>query len=107
MDDPVEFEIAQAECSTGGWADDIPPTPQEIKDAESRWAERSYEYGVKEDPTDDFIERQCGGCHYFAALGADYGLCWNKKSPLDGCVTFEHGGCKFHSEYGPGGYKPA
>jgi hypothetical protein len=28
----------------------------------------------------------------------DYGICANPSSPLDGSITFEHGGCEKHSE---------
>jgi hypothetical protein len=40
---------------------------------------------------------QCGGCDWFAAFDADYGLCFNPESPNEGRVTFEHGGCIQHS----------
>ena len=40
---------------------------------------------------------QCGGCQWFAALDADYGLCFNQDSPNEGRITFEHGGCIYHS----------
>lgn len=88
------FTIAQVECTPGGWAGDRIPTPEQIEAAEKRWAERSYR---KEVDKDGCIENQCGGCRYFAATGSDYGICWNEKSPLDGMITFEHGGCEFHS----------
>ena len=29
--------------------------------------------------------------NYFATTGADFGICWNEKSQLDGYVVFEHG----------------
>ena len=40
---------------------------------------------------------QCGGCRWFAALDADYGFCFNQSSPNEGRITFEHGGCIYHS----------
>ena len=40
---------------------------------------------------------QCGGCQWFAALDADYGLCFNQDSPNEGRITHEHGGCIYHS----------
>lgn len=40
---------------------------------------------------------QCGGCAWFAATGSDYGICANPASPLDGSITFEHGGCYAHT----------
>lgn len=93
----VPFTLAQIPCEAGGWAvDTSPPSPEQIAAAEDRWAMRSYRDDSTD--TDDWISHQCGGCRFFAAAGADYGVCWNEKSPLDGCVTFEHGGCVEHSE---------
>lgn len=89
------FELAQANCHTGGWAPEIPPTKEQIDAAEQRWGLRSYRKEVMD--KDGYILNQCGGCRYFAALGSDYGICWNEKSPLDGMVAFEHGGCLEHS----------
>lgn len=90
------FELAQIPCEVGGWSDSLPPTADEIKAAEKRWALRSYRKEVCD--KEGWIENQCGGCHFFAASGADFGICWNQKSPMDGCVVFEHGGCLQHSE---------
>lgn len=92
-EEAVTFELAQIACEPGGWAANVAPTPEQIKAAEKRWAKRSYRH----QPDDPECVFQCGGCRYFAAAGADYGVCWNEKSPLDGCVTFEHGGCPDHS----------
>jgi hypothetical protein len=37
------------------------------------------------------------GCKFFHVLdgprGADWGVCWNPKSPRAGMLTFEHMGC--------------
>ena len=63
----------------------------ELRAAEARWTKRSYRYRV-----DDGF--QCGGCRFFAATGADFGICANPDGPLDGSITFEHGGCRAHSE---------
>lgn len=88
------FELAQAECTRGGWALGRKPTPAQIKAAERRWVKRSNE---TRHPDDEDWEFQCGGCTFFAALGADFGICWNEASPLDGSIAFEHGGCPEHS----------
>lgn len=40
---------------------------------------------------------QCGGCRWFAAFDADYGLCFCEGSPNEGKITFEHAGCIYHS----------
>lgn len=90
-----EFELAQASCTVGGWARSRKPRKADLRAAERRWATRSYQHRSEDDP--DHIY-QCGGCSFFAALGADYGICWNEASPLDGCISFEHGGCPEHSE---------
>jgi hypothetical protein len=96
----ARFRLAQIDCQPGGWAAEIAPTPEEIKMAESRWAKRSYRPDVEDE--NGWIANQCGGCRFFAASGADFGICWNERSPLDGCVVFEHGGCKEHSAFGEG-----
>lgn len=88
----MTFNLAQATCEKGGWARQAEPARSEINAAEQRWIDRSYQ--TKHDDADP----QCGGCEYFAALGADFGICWNEESPLDGNITFEHGGCPAHSE---------
>ena len=93
----VRFELAQISCSVGGWAPEQPPTAEQIAAAEKRWAKRSYSAEVM---VDGLIENQCGGCRFFAATGMDYGICWNIKSRLDGCVTFEHGGCSEFDDRG-------
>lgn len=89
------FILAQTECKPGGWALQSVPDKESIDKAEDRWINRSY---IPE-ATDEngWIRNQCGGCKYFAALGSDFGICYNKKSQLDGCITFEHGGCLAHS----------
>lgn len=96
------FTLAQIDCEAGGWAAEEPPDPALLRAAEKRWARRSYR---PEAHSEEFggIEYQCGGCRFFAATGSDYGVCFNERSPLDGCVCFEHGGCLGHSERGGGG----
>lgn len=67
-----------------------------------KWVKRSYETGREQpdyDVGNQWIPHQCGGCHWFAAIDADYGFCCNFKSPNEGRITFEHGGCKEHSDY--------
>jgi len=45
---------------------------------------------------EDGADCSCG-CRHFATLegvlGADWGVCMNKKSPRAGLLTFEHQGC--------------
>ncbi len=88
------FKLAQAECDVGGWAPGRKPKSSLLKQAERRWVTRSFDARPKDDEDWDY---QCGGCTFFAALGADFGICWNQDSPLDGCISFEHGGCPQHS----------
>lgn len=90
----VTFTLAQIPCESGGWFCGKIPTEKELEAAETRWAERSYRKDVLENGS---IEYQCGGCRFFAASGADFGVCWNVVSPMDGLVVFEHGGCLEHS----------
>lgn len=92
------FRLAQALCEPGGWSESPPPTPEEIEAAQKRWAKRSYSTAVRDPNDPQYIPQQCGGCKFFAATGADYGICWNEQSPQDGCICFEHGGCAFHSQ---------
>lgn len=91
------FILSDAECKPGGWAPKIIPNNEQINAAENRWITRSYNKEVVND--NGFIDQQCGGCTYFASLGSDFGICWNKESLLDGSITFEHGGCLKHSVY--------
>ena len=91
----MSFELAQARCTVGGWARNRKPKAAQIKAAERRWVDRSFKTRPVDD--EDWVY-QCGGCTFFAALGADYGICWNEASPLDGSIAFEHGGCAEHSE---------
>lgn len=96
----ARFTLAQIACEPGGWVEPIvAPDPAVLRAAEQRWAARSHrpEACARVDGYPDWIEHQCGGCRWFAAAGADYGICFNEKSPLDGMVTFEHGGCLEHS----------
>lgn len=83
-------KLAQVEVERGGWYYGKWLTKDERKAAEARWTGRSYKFRL-----DD--EYQCGGCRFFAATGMDYGICANPASPLDGSITFEHGGCEEHS----------
>lgn len=83
--------LAQAVVTRGGWYGGKWLTPVERKAAEERWKTRSYAYRTDQ-------SYQCGGCRFFAATGLDYGICANPVSPLDGQITFEHGGCAEHSE---------
>jgi hypothetical protein len=66
-----------------------------------RWVKRSYETGIEQPDYDwenQWIPHQCEWCGWFAALDNDYGFCCNLKSPNEGRITFEHGGCKEHSD---------
>lgn len=82
--------LAQAAVTRGGWYGGRALSNDERRDAEKRWVDRSYEHRADE-------SRQCGGCAYFAATGSDFGICVNPASPLDGSITFEHGGCTAHA----------
>lgn len=82
--------VAQAEAGRGGWFYGQWLTKEEIEAAEKRWVKAAYQ-----DRSSD--EYQCGGCRFFAAFGADYGVCCNPDSCKDGRVMFEHGGCNVHS----------
>lgn len=66
-------------------------TDDERKAAHQRWVRNR-------DPVDGAI--QCYGCKYHAklrtALGLDWGVCANSKSPYDGLLKFEHQGCSEH-----------
>lgn len=88
--------VAQALAAPGGWRDGPWLTDVEIKGAEERWTKRSYAPDASE--ADGEIRLQCGGCRYFAAFGADFGVCCNGVSRFDGLIVFEHGGCLNHSE---------
>ena len=100
-----EAHIAQMTVSEGGWYQGRSwLTKGGIEEAEDRWVKRCYE--TRADKTcpstvpreyGDGETLQCGGCKFSAMVGGDFGICWNEKSPLDGCIIFEHGGCKQHS----------
>ncbi len=92
-------KVAQADAEPGGWYHGEWLTAAQIEAAEKRWARRSYREEAHE-PAWGGIPYQCGGCRFFAAYGSDYGVCCNEKSPLDGMIVFEHGGCLEHSERG-------
>jgi hypothetical protein len=86
--------------SEGGWCGRRWMTTDELEKAKARWISQSYAVSGPE-----FEERlkeeggriQCGGCRFFGAFDGDWGLCCNPESPMDGHVTFEHGGCDQHS----------
>ena len=86
--------------SEGGWARKW-MTTKELRAARERWIAESYSH---EGPAFHEALReyggviQCGGCRFFAAFDADFGLCANPASWFDGRVTFEHGGCLKHSK---------
>ncbi len=95
--------LTDAEVCRGGWYYGKWLTKRLIKEAENRWVERSIRSGESESDVRvysryNWIPHQCGACKYFASFG-DYGICWCKESLLDGCITFEHGGCTKHSNY--------
>jgi len=81
-------------------------TPKYVKGRVKEWVRRSYETG-KEQPDYDhknqWIPHQCEWCKWFGALDLDYGFCFNTNSPNEGHICFEHGGCKYHSDYSLGG----
>lgn len=106
------------EVTQGGWLIGRKwMTAKLMKDAESRWVAHSYKTradnimkikGLPPDVLERLVEidreydlsagcGQCGGCRWFAALDADYGMCCNKEGLNDGRITFEHGGCIQHS----------
>ena len=52
-------------------------------------------YGIRQR---DAADCSCGCKHYIPladALGADWGVCANPRSPRAGLLTFEHQGCEF------------
>jgi len=106
-------EVSEGGCLIGRkWM-----TAKIMKSAETRWVKHSYttradtylkqrfsvEVDIKKLKEIDRLYDlsagcgQCGGCSWFAALDADYGICCNKESSNDGRITFEHGGCIQHS----------
>lgn len=82
--------LAQTVVSRGGWYFGPALSDAQRDDAERRWIDRSYAHRADQ-------ELQCGGCAFFAATGMDFGICANADSPLDGAITFEHGGCVAHA----------
>ena len=83
--------------SEGGWIGRKWMTSKELNDTRDRWVKSSYKTGELQPDYDGWIHHQCGGCRYFGALGADYGICCNAQSVNDGKVVFEHGGCNVNS----------
>lgn len=91
-----EGYLAGMTVSEGGWYGDRPWLTKALAlRAEHRWYERDRAQAPKDD--EDWVPHQCGGCKFFGALNADWGICWNETSPLDGHVVFEHVGCAAHS----------
>ena len=91
-----EIKLVGEQVADGGWCySDTWLTRAEAKTAEDRWWKR----GRDEAPGDeqDWVEHQCGGCKFIAALNRDWGICWNRHSPMDGRIAFEHNGCDLHS----------
>lgn len=90
------------EVSEGGWYNGRAwMTAKYLNACVNRWVKQSYETGKKQpdyDQANQWIPHQCGGCRWFAALDSDYGFCCNLRSPNEGRITFEHGGCKEHSD---------
>ena len=86
--------------SSGGWCGRRWMTATEMLGSLERWVTRAYfisgpAYADK--VASEGGSLQCGGCRYFGAFDADYGLCCNPASAMDGRVTFEHAGCPQHS----------
>lgn len=95
--------LGKTDISEGGWYNGRKwMTAKYLKNCVNRWVVRSYETGKEQpdyDTENEWIPHQCGGCRWFAALDSDYGFCCNLKSSNEGRITFEHGGCKEHSDY--------
>ncbi len=92
-------------------------TAKYISNIVNKWVKQSYEtradtYLKKKFSVEVDIEKlkeidkqydlsagcaQCGGCRWYAAIDGDYGFCFNQDSPNEGRITFEHGGCIYHS----------
>jgi hypothetical protein len=82
----------------GGWSYGNKLKPKELKAAEARWSKRAYNLPpVEHFRGHNHFNDQCGGCRFFAALNADWGICCNEQSLNDGRMTFEHWGCVAHS----------
>lgn len=62
-----------------------------------RWMDRRNRKQESPDYRDEWYAEQCGHCRFWVpltgALGADWGVCTNPRSPFDGRVQFEHDGC--------------
>ena len=82
--------------SEGGWAQKW-MTTKELRAARERWIKVSCGGLLSKARTEYGGVIQCGGCRFFGAFDADFGLCCNPASSFDGKVTFEHGGCIHHS----------
>jgi hypothetical protein len=84
----------------GGWCGRRWMTTPELEKAQARWIKQSYQASgpaFEERLKEEGGWIQCGGCRFFGAFDGDFGLCCNPESPMDGHVTFEHGGCDQHS----------
>lgn len=91
------IQLAGETVEEGGWYGGSKwLTGSKVDAAENRWIKQANDAAPKDDH--DWCEHQCGGCRYFAALNGDWGICWNKISPMDGRVMFEHVGCEQHSD---------
>jgi len=87
--------LAQAAVEPGGWyAGRAWLTPHGTQRAERRWRLRSLEGRRLAEHAGAIRDiDQCGGCRWFAAFGADDGICYRDGGPYDGMIVFEHGGC--------------
>jgi len=87
------------EVSEGGWYYGRKwMTAKYLNACVDRWVNHSFATGKEQPDYNGWIAHQCGGCRWFAALDDDYGFCFNLKSLNEGRITFEHGGCKEHSD---------
>lgn len=86
-----------------GYADELEAGSPEHNSAHNRFLELAIEmesdfepYGKRTREGEHWQDCSCR-CRHFAILagplGADWGVCMNKKSPRAGLLTFEHQGC--------------
>ena len=88
--------------SEGGWCGKRWMTTKDLRAARDRWLTASCADPLKGAREEYGGVIQCGGCRWFGAFDADFGLCCNPASSFDGQVTFEHGGCIHHSNIDDG-----